>query len=337
MKNTFKKLVALLVAVLLTATTLVGLASCGEKQTYTIGICQLVKHDALDAATQGFKDAVIAGLGEENVTFIYNEAQGESNTCATIVNDYVTKNVDLIMANATAALQAAYNATTTIPVLGTSITDYAQALGKTLNGDNTTGMNVSGTSDLVTYSMQADAMKELYPAETYKKVGILYCSAEPNSQVQADGMQAVLTGASYGYQVTKYTFVDSNDISAVVTGAVAVCDVLYIPTDNTAASNANTIYSTMQGLGNIKPVFCAEEGTCKGCGVATLTISYYDLGYQTGKMAVKILKGESKIENMPIETASNLTKEWNETIAQANGINTVPNGYTVIAGTEVNK
>ena len=291
--------------------------------SYTVGICQLVQHDALDAATQGFKDALVAELGEGAVTFDEQNAQGDSNTCSTIANSFVSDGVDLILANATPALQAAAAATNEIPILGTSVTEYGVALGID-NFDGTVGTNVSGTSDLAPLNGQADMLAELFPDA--KNVGLLYCSAEANSQYQVDTVKAALE--KLGYTCEYYSFSDSNDLSTVTTSAANASDVIYVPTDNTVAANTEIIKNICMPAKT--PVVAGEEGICKGCGVATLSISYYDLGVATGKMAAKILKGESKIEEMPIEYAPQFTKKYNKDICDELGI-TVPDDYEVIA------
>lgn len=198
-----------IIAVLLAVSCLsLALVSCGEKKAYTIGICQQAPHVALDAATEGFKQALIDKLGEENVKFELQNAQGESNTCSTIVNSFVSKNVDLIMANGTSALQAASNATTTIPILGTSITAYSVALNLP-DFDGTVGGNISGTSDLAPLSDQAQMILDFFPeAET---VGLFYCSAEPNSAYQAEVVKEYLEAK--GITCTEYKFSDSNDVA----------------------------------------------------------------------------------------------------------------------------
>ena len=297
-------------------------AGNGDAAHYTIGICQLVQHDALDAATQGFKDAVVEALGEENVTFDEKNASGDSPTCSTICGQFVTEGVDLILANATAALQAAVAATGTIPILGTSVTEYGVALG--IDGfTGTVGGNVSGTSDLAPLAEQAAMVKELFPDE--KNVGLLYCSAEANSQYQVDTVKAELE--ALGYTCELYSFVDSNDVTSVTKAACDASDVLYIPTDNTAASNTEAINNVAQPAG--VPIVCGEEGICAGCGVATLSISYYDLGVATGKMAVKILTGESSVSQMPVEYAPQFTKKYNPDLANALGV-TIPGDYAAI-------
>ena len=291
--------------------------------SYTVGICQLVQHDALDAATQGFKDALVAELGEGAVTFDEQNAQGDSNTCSTIANSFVSDGVDLILANATPALQAAAAATNEIPILGTSVTEYGVALGID-NFDGTVGTNVSGTSDLAPLNGQADMLAELFPDA--KNIGLLYCSAEANSQYQVDTIKTYLEGK--GYTCTYYSFADSNDLSSVVTEATSNMDVIYVPTDNTCASNTELINNIAQPAG--VPIVAGEEGIAAGCGVATLPISYYDLGTATGKMAAKILKGESNVAEMPIEYAPQFTKKYNPTICEALGIE-VPSDYEAIA------
>lgn len=289
--------------------------------TYTVGICQLVQHDALDAATQGFKDALVEELGDA-VTFDEQNAQGDSNTCSTIINSFVSADVDLILANATPALQAAQAGTNEIPVLGTSVTEYGVALGID-DFTGTVGGNISGTSDLAPLDEQAAMLHELFPDAG--KVGLLYCSAEANSQYQVDTVKAALE--ELGYTCEYYAFSDSNDLTTIVTKAADESDVIYVPTDNTAAANAELVNNVCQPAG--VPVIAGEEGICKGCGVATLSISYYDLGVGTGKMAAKILTGESDISEMPIEYAPQFTKKYNKTLCEALGI-TVPDDYVAI-------
>ncbi len=293
-----------------------------EGGTYKVGICQLVQHEALDAATQGFQDELVKELGEGNVEFDLQNAQNDSNTCSTIANGFVSANVDLILANATPALQSAAAATDKIPILGTSVTEYGVAL-EISDFNGTVGRNISGTSDLAPLEDQAKMLKELFPDA--KNVGLLYCSAEANSQYQVDTVKAALEGM--GYTCEYYAFSDSNDLSAVVTSAADKSDVIYVPTDNTVASNTEIVKNTCMAAK--VPVIAGEENICKGCGVATLSISYYDLGVATGKMAAKILKGESKIEEMPIEYAPNFVKKYNKELCDELKI-TIPEGYEVI-------
>ena len=302
-----------LIAMLLSAAMCLSLAACGQKAdtpdttdpaepsgdaaTYTVGICQLVQHEALDAATQGFIDAPI-------------------------VNGFVSEGVDLIMANATAALQAAASATSDIPVLGTSITAYGVALDID-DFSGTVGGNVSGTSDLADLSKQADMITEWFP-ET-QKVGLLFCSGEPNSRYQIEEVAKNLSAK--GIETKEFAFTDTNDVSSVTQAACDWADVIYVPTDNTAASNTEAIANVTVPAKT--PVIAGEEGICKGCGVATLSISYYDLGMTTGKMAAKILTGEADISTMPIEFTT-ATPKYNASMCETLGI-TPLEGYTAIA------
>lgn len=292
-----------------------------ESKKYSVGILQLAPHVALDAATEGFKQALIDNLGD-NVSFEVQNAAGDPNTCASIASNFVSKNVDLIMANATPALQAVANTTMTIPILGTSVTEYGVALDiKNFNG--TVGGNISGTSDLAPLDQQADMILSLFPEA--KKVGLLYCSAEANSEYQVKVVEEYLKGK--GITCTRFPFSDTNDVSAVTERAASESDVIYIPTDNTAATCANTIGSILRRTNT--PAVAGEEGICAGCGVATLSISYYNLGYKTGLMAVDILKGTKNISEMPIEYVDNFTKKYNAEIAAEIGV-TIPDEYVAI-------
>ena len=260
-----KKLLALVLAAAMT----LSLASCGgsktetpstgsdnssassdnssaEGATYKVGICQLVQHPALDAATQGFIDALNEALPGQ-VEFENKNASGEANNCGTIVNGFVSEGVDLIMANATAALTAAASATADIPILGTSITAYGVAL-----------------ADL---SKQADMITEWFPEA--QKVALLFCSAEPNSSYQIQEVATCL--ANKGIETKEFAFTDSNDVASVTQSAADYADVVYLPTDNTAASNTEAIANILVPAG--VPAICGEEGICSGCGVATLSIS----------------------------------------------------------------
>jgi putative ABC transport system substrate-binding protein len=288
-----------------------------------IGIVQLVQHPALDSATKGFVDELKSEMNLTDANFDIQNASGDSATCSTIANAFVSEKADLILANATAALQAAKNATTSIPVLGTSVTEYGTALGiSDFNG--TPGGNVSGTSDLAPLDQQADMFTELLP--NAKNIGILYCSGEPNSVYQVQKVTEYLKAK--GLNVTSYPFTDTNDVAQVTQSAAASSDALYIPTDNTAASATETIYNVTSKTKT--PIIAGEEGICSGCGIATLSIDYYELGKTTGKMAAKILKGEEDISKMEIEYYKNPKKEYNAKICQELGIE-VPSDYTAIA------
>ena len=335
-----KKKMMKLMALLATCALIVGaLAACGSSggsdapagsaadsgaagKTFTVGICQLVQHPALDSATQGFRDALTEEMGEGVVEFDEQNASGDSATCATICNGFASDNVDLIMANATPALQAAAAATADIPILGTSISTYGAALNID-NFDGTVGGNISGTSDLAPLDQQAAMVKEIFPDA--KTVGIMYCSSEANSVYQADEMEKYLT--DMGMTVNRYTFSDSNDVSLVTQEACDGNDVLYIPTDNTAASCTDAIDAVAKQAKT--PIVAGEEGLCTGCGIVTLTIDYYELGRITGQMAAKILKGEADISTMPIEYFPNTTKKVNTANAEFYGL-TIPDDYVAI-------
>ena len=325
-----KKIIATVLALML----VLSMAACGASQAgttptggdnagttpvadakYTIGICQYMPHPALDSATKGFRDAVEAGLGAENVTFEEQNAAGEASNCSTIVNGFVSSKVDLIMANATPAVAAAYNATEEIPILGTSVTEYGVALGIE-NFSGTVGANVSGTSDLADLALQAEMVVQWVP--TAKKVGLLYCSAEANSKYQVNKVQEILEGK--GLECQQFAFADTSDLMAVTTSATEYADVIYVPTDNTVANNATAIDSICRPAGI--PIIAGESGICGGCGIATMSIDYYDLGYKTGEMAVEILKNGADITKMPIEytPADKVAYLYNEEICTELGI-----------------
>ena len=328
-----KRIVSLAATLSLVLSLSLGLSGCGDKAAqddsqdntdgsakYVVGICQLVQHDALDAATQGFIDALNEALPGE-VEFQNKNASGDSANCSTIVNSFVSDGVDLIMANATGALTAAAAATSDIPILGTSITAYGVALDLD-DFDGTVGGNISGTSDLADLDKQADMISEWFP-ET-KKVALLFCSGEPNSLSQIKEVAKRL--ADKGIETKEFAFTDTNDVASVTQSAADYADVVYLPTDNTAASNTEAIANVLVPAG--VPAICGEEGICKGCGVATLSISYYDLGVTTGKMAAKILTGEADISEMPIEFTE-ATPKYNAAMCETLGI-TPREGYTAI-------
>ena len=290
-------------------------------ESYTVGILQLVQHEALDAATSGFKDALTAKLGDK-VSFNEQNASGDVPTCAVIANQFVSSNVDLIMANATAALQAAQTATGTIPILGTSVTDYKTALGMD-DWTGVTGTNISGTSDLAPLDEQAALLNSLFPEA--ENVGILYCSSEANSKYQAEVIIEHLS--EMGYKCKEYTFSDSNDLHTVATAAAAESDVIYVPTDNTVASNTGIIKNVTVPAG--VPVIAGEQGICSGCGVATLSISYYELGYTTGLMAYEILVNGADTSDMEIQFAPQVTKMYNSEITELLNI-AIPEDFEAI-------
>lgn len=323
-----KKFLAAVLALALS----VGLVACGETEpaeqggdtadqvTYTVGICQLAQHDALDAATKGFIDALNEALPGQ-VEIKEKNASGDPANCSTIVNGFVSEGVDLIMANATPALTAAVSATADIPILGTSVTAYGVALDID-DFSGTVGGNVSGTSDLADLEAQADMLTEWFPEA--KNVGLLFCSAEANSRYQVDEV-AKLLGAK-GITCKEFAFTDTNDVASLAQSAAEFSDVVYIPTDNTAASNKEAIANVLIPAG--VPAIAGEEGICTDCCVCTLSISYYDLGRTTGEMAAKILTGEADISTMPVEYTE-ATPKFDADVCEKLGV-TPLEGYTAI-------
>lgn len=330
----FSKLIAI---GLVAAMSMTAFAGCGtqskkgeavdnnedpENKVYRIGICQQLEHEALDNATEGFKQAMIDKLGEDKVEFDLQNAQGEEANCSTIAAGFVSDNVDLIMANATSALQASAAATAEIPIVGTSVTDYATALDID-NWKGTTGTNVTGTSDLAPLEQQADMIKELIPE--VKQVGLVYCSSEPNSAYQIEKMSEYLDKLGVAHK--SYSAADSNEIQPVVTKAISECDVLYLPTDNTMASNTEII-DNIASPAKV-PVICGEKSLAEGCGVATLSIDYYDLGYAAGEMAYEILVNGKDPGSMEVQTAKNVKKLYIEKRAKALNMQ-IPEGYEAL-------
>ena len=320
-----------LLSAALAATMTLTLAACGSAQddaqsaenpdAYIVGICEQMEHVSLSEATRGFKDALTEALGADNVTFREQNAGGEQTNCTTIINGFVSEGVDLILANATWPLQAAQSATADIPVLGTSVTDYGTALGiEDFSG--TVGGNISGTSDLVDLEAQAKIVQELFPDTG--NVGLLYCSGEPNSVYQIETVRESLEAMGYICEV--YAFTDVNDLASVTQAACDASDVIYIPTDNTVASNTESVANVALAAG--VPIVGGDPGICSGCGVATIATDYYELGRLTGEMAAKILTGEADISTMPLQYGA-MEKLCNPANCETLGI-TIPEGYTAV-------
>ena len=340
-----KKIISLILSLALCIGACIAFTSCGDtseskvkinpdKEKYVIGICEIMEHQALTDATNGFKDALTAALSAagREVEFKHQNAQGDGNANTTIINSFITSDVDLILANGTAALTAAYNATETIPIIGTSITDYATALG--INDfTGVTGCNVSGTSDLAPLTEQADIMIDLLGLTEGSIIGLIYCSAEANSKYQIRIVKSYLE--EKGIICKDYAFSDSNDIPSVAQGAASTCDAIYIPTDNTAVSNADTIYNVCSPAG--VPVFVADTGSCAKCGFATLSASYYNIGKKAGEMAAEVLLGKADITTLAIESDQTPVKMYNKFICDELGINTEEleaKGFTKLDGTD---
>ncbi len=292
-----------------------------DEISYKIGICQFSQHAALDEATQGFKDALTEKLGDK-VSFDYQNASGENTNSTTICSQFVSDGVDLILANSTASLTAAASATSNIPVVGTSITDYASALGFT-EWTGVTGYNVTGVSDIAPLDAQAKVVREIVPDA--KTVGILYCSTESNSKYQADTITPYFE--ELGLQVKIYTFVDVNDIFSLVTQASTECDVIYTPTDNQVAAIAGAVNNVLEPAGI--PLIAGDTGTCRLAGVAVAGIDYYNAGYVAGEMAYEILVNGADPAQMEIRTASEISKMYVPERCEFLGI-TVPEDYVDI-------
>lgn len=321
MKKSIKKIVAICLAVLLVG-TIFAACSSNDKKAYNVGICQWVEHPALDEATKGFIQALKDKIGEDKVTIDNQNAQEDSGNCTTIINQFVSKNVDLIMANATPSLQTAVSATKDIPIIGTSVTEYGVALNKALDNGKT-GLNVTGTSDLPPLDQQAAMIKEILP--DVKTVGIVYCSREDNSQYQVNEVTKYLEAD--GIKVTAYSFAEATELQAITQKAVSANDALYIPTDNAAAKSTDIIDAVARPAKC--PIFAGEEGICQGCGIVTLSIKYYDIGYKAGEMAAEILLNGKNPADMEIAYAPEFTKKYNPEICADLGI-TAPEGYVAV-------
>lgn len=326
----YKRIKNLAITVLIFAACLlaVGFVPRGGGRDFTVGIIQLVRHNALDAATKGFTDELTARMNAagKTIKIDYQDAQNDTVNCSVIANNFVAKKYDLILANATPALQACYNATDEIPVLGTSVTVYDVALGlRNYDAAAGTRTNVSGTSDLAPLKEQAEMIAELVPAA--RRVGLLYCSSEANSLYQVQEVARCLDERNAGYECKMYTFSDSNDISAVVSHMATECEVIYVPTDNTVASNSQLIDSICRPAGI--PVIAGEEGICEGCGIATLSISYYNIGVRTAEIAARILLDGENTGDIPVAYDEAPVKKYNAEICEALGI-TVPEDYKAI-------
>ena len=319
-----------LLSAALAATMALTLAACGgegqsadDPDGYTIGICEQMEHVSLSEATQGFMDGLTELLGADKVVFREQNAGGEQTNCTTIMNGFLAEGVDLILANATWPLQAAASATADTPILGTSVTDYAVALGLE-DFDGTVGGNISGTSDLVDLEAQAAIISELFPdAGT---VGLLYCSGEPNSVYQIETVRGYLEPLGYACEI--FAFTDVNDLASVTQAACDASDVIYIPTDNTVATNVESVANVVLPAG--VPVVGGDPGICSGCGVATIATDYYELGRLTAEMAAQVLTGEADISSMPIQYGA-MEKIYDPENCELLGIS-IPEGYNPVEG-----
>jgi len=302
-----KKTVSVILAVAMILTMCLSFTGCGEKGSYTVGICQLMKHDSLDQATQGFIDALTEAMEAAGKTVSFDsQVAGDSDLCIPVINTFTSKKVDLIMANATPALLAAANATTTIPVLGTSVTDYSDTFAGNIPA------NVSGTSDAVPFDEQAKMMIESLGLVAGDVVGVLYCTNESNSLIQYNAVKALFEAE--GIVVEAYTFSETTELQAMTTSMAAEVKAVYIPSDNTVAAN-DAIVGTICTEQNV-PVFTSYGGAI--C-YASLAIDYYQLGVETGKMAAQVLLGEKAVADIEIATLTP-TVVYNEELCQQLGI-----------------
>ena len=306
-----KKITAIILAIVLCAGLCFALTSCGDsgKTAFTVGICQLMEHESLDKATQGFIDALTAELEKEGKTVEFDtQVAGGQELCTTVINTLTAKNVDLIMANATPALLAAANGTASngIPVLGTSVTDYADTFS------NNIPANVSGTSDAVPFNEQANMMIESLGLKEGDQVGVIYCTNESNSVIQYNAVKAEFE--SKGIVVKAYTFSETTELQGVVTSAANESKAIYVPSDNTVADN-DTVVGTICNDKKV-PVYTSYGGAV--C-YASLAIDYYALGEETGKMAAEILLGKKTPADFEIKTLTP-TVSYNEELCAQLGI-----------------
>lgn len=269
-------------------------AATTSDKTYKIGVLQYVQHDALDASNEGF----FAALDDLGVKYDADQqnAAGEASSCQTIAETLVNNGNNLIFAIATPAAQSVAGTTADIPILLTAVTDPAES--GLVESNDAPGGNVTGTSDLTPVTEQIDLLKELIPDA--KTVGVLYCSAESNSVLQADMAKEACKAA--GLEAADYTVSSSNEIQTVVESMIGKVDAIYAPTDNMIAAGMATV--AMIANENKIPVICGEEGMVKEGGLATYGINYYKLGYKTGEMAAKVLTEGADPASMPVEYLS---------------------------------
>lgn len=305
-----KKVISLVMALTVCVGACLFATSCSGSADFNVGVCQLMVHDSLDKATQGFADALTEELEKAGKTVnIDTQVAGEANLCTTVINTFTAKNLDLIMANATPALLAAANATSDIPVVGTSVTDYDDTFAGKIPA------NVTGTSDAVPFEKQAKMMIDSLALTAGDKVGVIYCTNESNSLIQYNAVKELFE--KEGIVVEAYTFSETTELQALVNSAAGSCKAIYIPSDNTVAQN-DTVVGTVCTEKNV-PVFTSYGGTI--C-YASLAIDYYELGRETGKIAAEILLGKKNASDIDVKTLTS-TVVYNDELCAKLGI-TVP-------------
>jgi putative ABC transport system substrate-binding protein len=288
-----------------------------DAKKVSIGILQLVEHNALDSACKGFKDALKEGgyVEGQNLTIDFQNAQADQSNLKTMSQRFVNNKVDLILAIATPAAQSVAAETKSIPIMVTAVTDLVSA--KLVESNEKPNTNVTGTNDMNPIKEQIDLLKKLSP--NAKKVGVLYSSSEDNSILQAKiAKQAI---EALGMEYVEKTVTSTNDVQQVTQALVSKVDAIYIPTDNILASSM-PIVSEAANAAKI-PVICGESNMVAAGGLATIGIDYYKLGRQTGQMAIKVLKGEAKPATMPVESLKDMQYTINKATAEKIGI-TIP-------------
>lgn len=313
-----------ILAVILTAALILVASGCAVRtgtdenkentDKITVGIIQYAEHIALDSAREGFIDSLKDNgyIEGENIIYDLQNAQGDQSNLSTISDRFIGNKVDMVLAIATRAAQAIAGKTTEIPILATAITDFEDA--RLVDSNEAPGKNVTGTSDMNPIKEQIDLLVKLVPDA--KTVGVIYTSSEPNSVVQAKVAKEAIENLGLTY--TEVTVTNTNDVQQATQSLVDQCDAIYIPTDNILASAMPTVYGVTAETKTA--VICGETGMVINGGLATLGINYYDLGYQTGEMAVRVLKGESQPAEMPIQTPAEYDFAINGTVAEEFGI-----------------
>lgn len=309
-----KKMLALLMSLGLVLGGCSNSADNQDPNMKHVGVLQIIAHGSLDQAYEGFKDGMAeAGYVEgENVVYDFQNAEGDKSNMTTIAQKFVADEDDLILAIGTEAAQTVSQETSEIPIIGTAITDYVE-VGLADSNENP-GSNVTGLSDATPMDRQIDLLLQFAPDA--QNIGIIYCSSEANSKIQAD--QAVAEIQARGLNPIVKTVADQTVISDTLQSMVLDIDALYIPSDNTLASAMGAV-ETVTTDAKI-PTIVAVEKMCADGGLASVGIDYYDLGKQTGYMAAKVLNGEADPATTPIETAEDSTIYYNEQVLNELGL-----------------